>query len=207
MKLKHFVDSHKASNAAVILGMMWFYGAWENTTAWVYLALHGTYGLLWTLKSIYFGDPRWEQKTSVLYGVGVAWGALSLYWVAPWWITSQGVAAPSWLIGACVALFGIGVFFHFAADMQKHTSLRLRPGELFTEGLWARCRNPNYFGELLIYTSFCALSMHWAPFLVLGAFIAFYWMPSMLRKDRSLSRYAGFAEWKRQSSLFFPRLI
>jgi steroid 5-alpha reductase family enzyme len=37
-----------------------------------------------------------------------------------------------------------GIFLHFAADMQKHISLALRPGQLVTEGLWSRTRNPNY---------------------------------------------------------------
>ena len=35
-------------------------------------------------------------------------------------------------LGAWVALGVFGVFLHFAADMQKHTSLRLRPGVLLT---------------------------------------------------------------------------
>lgn len=206
MKLKHVIDPHKASNAAVILGMMWFYRAWDNPTAWVYLALHGTYGLLWLLKSLHFGDKQWERSTPLWFAL-VAGGALSLYWVGPWIITAHDVRAPAWYLGTCVAVWGLGVFLHFASDMQKHVQLSLRPGELFSDGLWSRTRNPNYLGELLIYASFCALPMHWAPPLVLAAFVAVYWLPHMIKKDRSLSRYPGFAEWRARSGLLFPRLF
>ena len=87
--------------------------------------------------------------------------------------------------------------------MQKHMKLSLAPG-LITDGLWSRVRNPNYLGELLIYAGFSALAMHWAPFVVLALFVAVIWIPNMLRKDKSLSRYPKFAEWKKRSWLFIP---
>jgi hypothetical protein len=46
----------------------------------VYLALHGTYGLLWILKSRTFPDKQWEQP--VPWSLGLAtWALLTLYWV------------------------------------------------------------------------------------------------------------------------------
>ena len=38
MKQKHFIDSHKGATPLAVLGLMAFYGSWENTTAWLYLA-------------------------------------------------------------------------------------------------------------------------------------------------------------------------
>jgi steroid 5-alpha reductase family enzyme len=204
MKQRHFIDSHKLASGPAILGLMWHLDAWDNATAWTYLALHGTYGVLWALKSRAFPDRQWEQQTGLGYGL-VIWAALSLWWLAPWLIASTGSEAPPATTAACVAAWGLGVFLHFSSDMQKHESLRLRPGELFTGGLWARCRNPNYLGELLIYGSFTALARHWIPVAVLATFLAAVWIPNMLRKDRSLARHAGFAEWKRRSGLLFPR--
>ena len=81
--------------------------------------------------------------------------------------------------------------------------LSLAPG-LITGGLWSRIRNPNYLGELLIYGGFSALAMHWAPFVVLALFVGIVWIPNMLKKDKSLSRYPEFAEWKKRSWLFIP---
>jgi hypothetical protein len=60
---------------------------------------------------------------------------------------------------------------------------------LITEGFFSRCRNPNYLGEILIYLGFALLAQHWLPFLVLGGFITGVFIPNMLKKDRSLSRY------------------
>jgi len=98
----------------------------------------------------------------------------------------------------------MGVFFHYAADMQKHAHMKLSPGNLITDGLMARCRNTNYFGELLIYLSFALLSRHWVPLAVLAAFMVIIWFPNMRRKDKSLSRYPEYAEYKKRSSLLIP---
>jgi len=53
-------------------------------------------------------------------------------------VASRDVRAPPWELGACAALYGLGVFLHFAADMQKHTALALRPQALVEDGLFAR---------------------------------------------------------------------
>ena len=205
MKQKYFIDSHKAVTPLAILAMMAIYGQWHNPTAWVYLGLHGSYGILWVLKSRVFGDRQWEKPTGWGYGL-VIWAGLTLYWIAPWLITSRSVEAPPWLLGLCVFGYGLGVFLHFAADMQKHTALALRPGQLITDGLFARTRNPNYLGELLIYSSFAALALHWAPLLVVALFLAVVWIPNMRRKDRSLARYPEFADYKKRSFVLIPRL-
>ena len=42
-----------------------------------------------------------------------------------------------WLLGLSAFVYAIGVFLHFAVDMQKHTALALRPGELITAGLFS----------------------------------------------------------------------
>lgn len=203
LRQKHFIDSHKGATALFVLFCMWRYDAWQSATAWVYLALHGGYGLLWIAKSAFFGDKQWEKPTSLGYGF-VIWGALSLYWTAPWIITAHDVTAPPWLLGVAVFTYVVGVFLHFAGDMQKHVSLALRPGELFTDGLWSFSRNPNYLGELLIYAGFTSLALHWLPPTALAAMVLAVWVPNMVRKDRSLRRYPSFVAWQRRSGLMFP---
>lgn len=205
MKQKHFIDTHKGITPLAILGLMALYAQWNNPTAWAYLALHGSYGIMWVLKSQIFGDKSWEKPTRLPYGL-VIWAALTLYWLAPWILCAQAIVAPLWWLCICTSIFSIGVFFHFASDMQKHTELRLKPG-LITTGLWARSRNPNYFGELLIYLGFTLIPMHWAPLLALLAMVVFVWIPNMRRKDASLSRYPDFAEYKARSRLFIPFVI
>jgi len=205
MKWKHFVDSHKLATSLAILVMMALHDQWDNPTAWIYLALHGTYGILWALKSRIFGDKTWEQEITLLLGIAL-WAGLSFYWVAPWIVTSQAVQAPPWRTALCVSLFGFGVFFHFGSDMQKNITLKLQPGKLITTGMFARCRNPNYFGELLIYLSFVLLVFHWLPAVIFGIFIG-YWFFRMYQKDKSLSRYPEFEAYRKQSKLFIPFLF
>lgn len=206
MKQKYFIDSHKAVTFLVMLGLMAWFKQWDNPTAWVYLALHGTYGILWVLKSRIFPDKQWEEDKGWFYGLYI-WAGLSLYWVAPFIITSQNVQAPAWLLGLSVSMYTFGIFLHYAADMQKHVQLKYNPGQLIEDGLMASTRNINYFGELLIYLGFGILAMHWIPLAVIVLYLAIIWFPNMLKKDKSLARYAGFDEYKRKSKLFLPFLF
>lgn len=40
-----------------------------TTAAWVYLALHGTYGIMWLIKDNLYPDKQWEQKMPVITGI------------------------------------------------------------------------------------------------------------------------------------------
>jgi protein-S-isoprenylcysteine O-methyltransferase Ste14 len=206
MPRRFFVDTHKGVTFLVILGMMTLFSQWQNATAWVYLALHGTYGILWVLKSRNFPDKKWEQPVSFWRGVGYYWGGMTLYWIAPYLLNSRGVQAPPWLLGAAISLCTVGVFLHYTADMQKYTALRYNPDHLITQGLLSHTRNINYFGELLIYGAFALFAMHWLPFAILGLAVAVEWLPNMRRKDASLSRYPQFAEYKQNTRKFIPFL-
>ena len=203
MKQKYFIDIHKGATAPLVLGLIVYFNQWENMTAWIYLALHGSYGIMWVLKSAIFPDKTWEAKCSIWYGLYI-WGGLTLYWISPFIIMSSSVYNSPMYLGIMVALFTIGVFFHYAADMQKHAYLKLKPGVLITDGLMNRCRNTNYFGELLIYLSFALLSRHWIPIAVLVSFMIIIWLPNMRKKDQSLSRYGNYEEYKKRSSLLIP---
>tara|TARA_B100001750_G_C15417749_1_gene551253 strand:- start:380 stop:1003 length:624 start_codon:yes stop_codon:yes gene_type:complete len=207
MKQKHFIDFHKGITFLYILILINCYDAFNNITIWIYLGLHGTYGILWVMKSLIFPDKSWEQKTNLIYGLTILFG-LSLYWVSPWIIVSgyfnagQMVVVPNWLISIVIFLFGLGVFLHFSSDMQKYTALKLNPGNLISDGLFKKSRNINYLGELFIYLSFALLAMHWISILVLLIFILCVWIPNMIKKDKSLSKYAKFDEYKKNSRIF-----
>ena len=189
MKQKHFIDFHKGITFLYILILINCYDAFNNITIWIYLGLHGTYGILWVMKSLIFPDKSWEQKTNLIYGLTILFG-LSLYWVSPWIIVSgyfnagQMVVVPNWLISIVIFFFGLGVFLHFSSDMQKYTALKLNPGNLISDGLFKKSRNINYLGELFIYLSFALLAMHWISILVLLIFILCVWIPNMIKKDK-----------------------
>ena len=203
MKQKYFIDFHKGATAPFVILSIWYFNQWENPTAWIYLGLHGSYGIMWVLKSMIFPDKTWEARCSIWYGFYI-WGGLTLYWISPYIIMSTPVYNSPMYMGLMVGMFAMGIFFHYASDMQKHAHLKLKPGELITDGLMARCRNTNYFGELLIYLSFALLSRHWIPILVLVSFMIIIWLPNMRRKDKSLSRYGEYEEYKKRSSFLIP---
>ena len=209
MKQKYFIDFHKGITLFFILFLINWYSAYDNVTIWVYLGLHGTYGVLWVIKSMVFPDKAWEVKTGFFYGLFILVG-LSLYWISPWIIVSgyfnngDMVNPPLWMISLAIFLFGLGVFLHFSSDMQKHTALKLNPGTLVMDGLFSKSRNMNYFGELLIYISFALLSMHWIPFVALLIFIISIWIPNIIKKEKSLSRYQEFENYKNKTGIFFP---
>ena len=158
------------------------------------------------VKSQIFPDKQWDQDKGILYGL-VIWAGLSLYWITPFLITSRSITVPAWLLAFCVSLYTFGIFLHFVTDMQKYIELKLNPAHLITDGLVSRTRNMNYFGELLIYLGFGLLAMHWLPMIIILLYIILVWGPNMVKKDKSLSRYPEFTEYKRKSKLFIPFLF
>lgn len=203
MKIKHAINLHKGTTFWVVLALMLLY---QNFTLgpWVYLALHGTYGFLWLLKDAIYPDKQWEQEVSIPAGIATFF-FLGLYWVAPWILVASGSVPPLPLVAVAIALNVWGVVLHYASDAQKYYTLKYRSG-LITEGFFARCRNTNYLGELLIYLSFAMLSMHWLPYIILGLIVAVIFVPNMLRKDKSLARYPEFAAYQARSGLLLPQL-
>jgi steroid 5-alpha reductase family enzyme len=109
-------------------------------------------------------------------------------------------------LAAAVFLNLLGVFLHYTSDAQKYFTLKYQPG-LITEGFFARCRNTNYLGELLIYSSFALLSLHWLPYLILAVFAIGVFLPGMRKKDQSLSRYPEFEQYQLQSGFLLPKLF
>ena len=209
MKYKFYIDTHKGATFFYILSLIYFFNAFDNILAMVYLAIHGSYGFFWVLKSRIFPDKTWEVKVPLYYGF-VIWFGLSLYWIAPWIIISETFydinteSNINIIIVSSILLYAFGVFLHFTSDMQKFTQLKSKPGQLIDDGLFRLCRNINYFGELLIYSSFALLSMHWIPWVVLLLFFILVWAPNMLRKDKSLAKYDNFEDYKKGSKLFIP---
>jgi protein-S-isoprenylcysteine O-methyltransferase Ste14 len=207
MKMRFFINTHKGLTMLIMFGLMLWFQRWNNPTAWLYLALHGGYGLLWVTKSRLFPDPGWEKPVKWWLGIGFFWGGLTLYWIAGFIVFGQDVTAPGWYMALCVFLYVVGIFFVFGSDIQKFTSLAARPGELITTGFFRLSRNPNYFGEFLIYLGFGLLAMHWIPIAVIGLAMAGFWIPRMIKKDKSLSRYPEFAEYKRHTRALVPFLL
>jgi protein-S-isoprenylcysteine O-methyltransferase Ste14 len=97
----------------------------------------------------------------------------------------------------------MGVVLMMGSDAQKFFTLRARRG-LITDGFFARIRHPNYLGEMMLYGSFAALAGHWLPWAVLAWIWLGTFVPNMLRKEASMSRYPEWAAYKAKTGFLLP---
>ena len=206
MKLSNVIDLFKGLTLPFCVLCIIAYKQHNNMTACIYAATHGAYGLCWCTKSQLFPDKSWEKEVTIFEAV-ISSIMLALYWVAPWLICASSTNHPPSYVATCVFIYALGIFLHFSSDSQKYFTMRLRKG-LISDGLFTLCRNPNYFGELLIYLSFVLLAVpHWFPTAYLAFLICFLWVPSMAKKDESLSRHEGFKAYALTSWMLFPKLL
>ena len=203
MKLNQIINLHKGLTAFVVAGLMMFYKNY-SIAAWVYLSLHGTYGILWLLKEKIFPDQYFKEKINFITSV-TGFIFLGSYWIAPFILISSQKSVSSPIIAASISINIIGVFLHFASDSQKYFTLRIQK-ELIKDGFFKKIRNTNYLGEILIYLSFAILSMSYIPFAILALFFFVVFLPRMIRKDKSLAKYTSFKEYKEISGLLFPKI-
>mgnify|MGYP001498491201 CR=1 FL=1 len=202
MKLNQIINLHKGLTPFVVFGLMVFYGNF-TIAPFVYLALHGTYGLLWILKEKIFPDLYFKEKIDFLTSV-TGFTLLGSYWLAPLILISSQKYVPNSIIAVAISINIIGVFLHFASDAQKYFSLKLKK-DLIRDGFFKNVRNTNYLGEILIYLSFAILSMSYIPFIILAIFFFAVFLPRMIKKDKSLSRYNSFKEYKKKSGFLLPK--
>ena len=210
-KLATIINIQKAGSLPFFGFLIWFYSdkteAATSTAAWLYLALHGGYGLNWLIKDLLFPDGKWQHRTTVLAGTLGAAG-LALYWLAGWLIISgrttmdYPLPAPMWF-SLCVLSCLLGCIVMTAADVQKFCTLKLRPG-LITDGMFKYIRHPNYLGEMMVYGAFALLAWHWIPMLVLAYFWGTMFSTNMVMKEVSMSRHVEWADYKKRSWWLLP---
>ena len=178
--------------------------------AWIYVAMQGTYGLVWLLKANAFPDDTWEKRVTFGGACNAFASVLGLYWLMGWLLISRN-ATPAYPLPPqawfclCISLCILGSAIMIAADAQKYFTLRVRRG-LITDGMFRHVRHPNYAGEMMIYGSFALMIWQWIPVLILawvwfGVFATF-----MIVKERSMSRYPEWAAYRRRTWWLVPGL-
>lgn len=152
--MRYYLNLHKGSLPLVILSLMSYFNNF-SLPCWVYLALHGSYGLIWIIKDYTFPDSSFQTKSTIpcvfvgFFGVlcPYLWGAYLLACgEAPQVISRERVCLVT-------MVFCIGLILMMGSDGQKYFTLRLKKG-LIKDGFAKYSRNPNYLGEIMIYTSF-----------------------------------------------------
>lgn len=214
IKLAWVINLQKGASFPFLAFLIWFYAdktpAATSTAAWIYLALHGSYGINWLIKDQLFPDPGWQGRATFASCITGAIG-LALYWLAGWIVISGSspyaypLPEPAWL-GLCTSLCVLGCIIMTAADVQKFTTLKLKRG-LISDGMFSYIRHPNYLGEMMIYGSFALLAWHWAPLLVLAYYWGVLFTTNMAMKEASMSRYPEWAAYKKRSWWLLPGIF
>jgi len=206
-KFAWVINFQKVGSFAFLGFLLWYY---KNTsaTAWVYVALQGTYGLVWFLKDMAFPDPNWQRRVTILGGINAFLLVLGPYWVFGWLLLS-GVSRPMYPLPdfawycLCITLSMFGSVLMIVADAQKYFTLRLKR-ELITDGVHAYIRHPNYLGEMMIYTGFALLVWHWFPVAILAWVWLGVFAPNMAFKEASMSRYPEWVAYKKRTWWLIP---
>ena len=205
VKLAWAINLQKGGTLPFVLALMF---AFDNftATAWTYAALHGSYGLLWLLKDAVCPDPGWEKKVTLASAVNSWLLVLGLYWLAPVLLITTRYEAPPRTLAIATIVYALGVVIMMGSDAQKYFVLKARKG-LITDGFFARVRHPNYLGEMMLYGSFAVVAGHWIPWVVLAWVWTGLFLPNMLRKERSMSRYPEWAAYKARSGFLLPKVF
>ncbi|KAJ3348926.1 hypothetical protein HDU91_006491, partial [Kappamyces sp. JEL0680] len=203
LRLHQAVDLAKLSAYPACLFLALVFGQLSNPTMMVYTALHGTYGLLWLAKSHLFPDPNFERTTSPSE-FAQCYLSLTSYFLPALLIAYNGIRLSSFALLWATALYTVGVFFHFGSDMQKAVALQYNPGRLITDKFFGIVRHPNYLGELMIYSSFACLTGSLVGFAPLAVFFGALWLPNMLKKEKSLSRFKEWPDYKNRVKGLIP---
>ncbi len=214
-KLAWVINFQKIATGFFLAALMYAYSgttpAATSTAAWVFLAMHGTYGFVWLLKDLAFPDPGWQKRVTIGGGLNAFLMVLGPYWLFGWLLISGTAAAEyplpdtAWF-ALCISLCMLGCALMIAADAQKYFTLRLQR-DLITDGVHRHVRHPNYLGEMVIYLSLALMVWHWLPVVILAYVWLGIFLPNILCKEASLSRYPGWAAYTRRSALLIPGVL
>lgn len=211
-----WVINFQKTGTFLFLGvLMWLYQdvtpAATSTAAWIYLAMHGSYGLVWIIKDVAFPDPNWQKRVTLPAACMMFLAVLGPYWLFGWLLIA-GISQPDYPLPEgvwyclCISLCIIGSVIMIAADAQKYFTLRVRRG-LITDGMHRFVRHPNYLGEMMIYGSFAMMVWHWLPVLVLAWVWVGVFAVNMHMKEASMSRYPEWADYKKRTWWLVPFVL
>ena len=114
LKTKRHIDAQKVLILPALAAAIWWAGAWGSPTAVCYTAMHGTY-----FKSYIFPDKSFEAAIPTAVAGAFVHLPLLVFLALPVAFIVQGGEAEAIVLGAALAAFTWGVFFHFVADGER----------------------------------------------------------------------------------------
>ena len=198
IKFNWIINAQKTGTIFLMFLLMIYYNNF-STGAWLYLSLHGTYGLLWFLKDMVFPDKSFQVKLTVVPALLVSLFLLS-YWLMGFEVMcGLGDQNPSGKkIFGCFFLFSFGNILMMCADLQKYIVLKYKKG-LIDDYFMKNNRNTNYFGEIIVYLTFAIACGRKEGYIMLICEWILFFGTRIYMKDLSLSRKHGFEKYKKNS--------
>ena len=197
------INLHKALTIPFCLLCMFFNNNWTLHPA-LYTVLHGSYTICYLISQYAFPPKNFEIQMPFSQYIA-ALLSLAAYWIAPWIVASRIRETNVLICCLSVALTAIGTCVCFVSQAQLYFTLANSKPKLISSGMFKYSRNPNYVGEVLIYSGFALMSCGaWQPWVVNLLFWLGIFLPNAAKKDKSLSRHEGWEKYKQHSGKFFP---
>ena len=192
------VNLQKASTILIMYLLMIYFNNYSKG-AYIYLSLHGSYGLIWFLKDITFPDKSMHVKTCIL-PAGALVTLLLLYWCMGFeMIYGLGIQEPSnGRIFSCFFIYSFGLIFMLCTDLQKYLILQYKKG-LISNYFLAWNRNTNYLGEIMIYFSFALTVGRLECYLLLIFVWMTFFVGRIYLKEKSLQKKEGYDKYRQNS--------
>ena len=200
IKFNWIINAQKTGTIFLMFLLMVLYNNY-STGAWLYLSLHGTYGLLWFLKDIVYPDKSFQVYLTPIPALLVISFLLS-YWLMGFEVMcGLGDQNPSGKkIFGCFFLFSFGNILMMCSDLQKFIILEYKKG-LIDDYFLKINRNTNYFGEILVYLTFAIACGRKEGYIMLISEWILFFGTRIYMKDLRLARKHGFEKYKKNSYL------
>lgn len=206
IQVRHLVNLQKGFTGLVVVFSMFYFNNF-NPGLYLYLSLHGTYGLVWLLKDSAFPDSSFNGSVTALSSILIT-SMLLLYWLPIIILASgQGNQFPSpMLILQCVSLNTLGSVIMMASDAQKYFTLQNKPG-LITTAMFKYTRSPNFLGEFMIYFSFAHCVGTFETYALIFGVFSTVVFTSTLRKEISNKKKKGWKAYEDRTFMVLPKVI
>jgi protein-S-isoprenylcysteine O-methyltransferase Ste14 len=197
----HIIVNIQKGGTIFIMYLLMFYFNNYSTGAYIYLSLHGSYGIIWIIKDIIFPDKSMHVKTCFIPACALI-GLLLLYWgIGFEMIYGLGIQEPNNMrIFLCFIIYSFGLVFMLCADLQKYLILKYKK-ILVDSYFLAWNRNTNFLGEIMIYFSFAFNVGRIECYLLLIFVWSTFFVGRIYLKEKSLEKKKGYDLYIKNSYL------
>jgi hypothetical protein len=128
--LRYIINLFKGCTFLWVLFLMHMFNNY-TPGMYLYLLLHGSYGIFWVIKDITFPDPRFGSKASV-GSLMLTCVFLTMYWLIPLPLAARlGISEPSLpRTILLITMYVAGLVLMLGSDYQKYAALKIKPGIL-----------------------------------------------------------------------------